>query len=73
MNTYMENLNLIDIGPIKLGVKVARKYGIDLLVSQFARALDDTLANPRLFIRDCTSVRVDFENDADGESILARQ
>jgi hypothetical protein len=69
----MENLNLVDIGPIKLGVKVARKDGVDLLVGQFARALDDTLANPCLFIGDCTSVCVDFENDADGEAIFARQ
>jgi hypothetical protein len=69
----MENLNLLNISSIKFGIKVTRKNGIHFLVGQFARALDDALANPCLFIRNCTSVRVYFEDHADCESILARK
>jgi hypothetical protein len=69
----MENLYLLEIGSIKLGIKAARKYGINLLVGQFARTLDDTLPNPCLFIRDCASVRMDFEDNTDCESIFARK
>jgi hypothetical protein len=67
----MENLNFLDIGSIKLSVKVTREHSIDLLVGQFTRTLDDTLSNPSLFIRDCPSMGVDLEDDADSESIFA--
>ncbi len=62
---------MIDIGPVELGVEVARKHGIDLLVGQFARTLDDTLTNPCFFIGNCTSVRIDLEDNTDSEPIFA--
>ena len=64
---------MLDIGSIELRVKVTRKHSIDFLVCQFARTLDDALANPGFFIRDSASVWVNFENDADCESVLARK
>jgi hypothetical protein len=67
----MEDLDLIDIGPVELGVEVARKHGVDLLVGQFARTLDDTLTNPCFFIGHCTSVGVDLEDNTDSEPIFA--
>jgi hypothetical protein len=71
--TYMEDLNLVDVGSIKLGVKMTRENGIDLLVCQFARTLDDALANPCIFIGDGASVSIDFEDNTDGESVFARK
>ena len=67
----MEDLDLIDIGSVEFGVKVARKYGIDLLVGQFARTLNDTLTDPCFFVGHCARVRVDLEDNTDSEPIFA--
>jgi len=68
----MKNLDVFNFSSIEPRVEVARENGVDFSVGQFANTLDDTLSNPGIFIRDCTSVSVDFEDNTDSKSIFAR-